>query len=343
MARKKIAVIFGGQKKRELSCRSAAAMIRALPESEYEVVPVGIGKRGSLLYFPGPAEEIEADTWESAPDCCRCSFSMGGAKPGLFKMLEDNETSFLALDVVVPLLYGVDGTEGSLQGLLQLGNLPFTGSSIDACVLCSDRELMAAILARAGIETVPAFTVNRGSTDISLLAEEIASTIFYPAVISTAHWGRMEERIFVTNEKELDTAIKRAFVYDSKVLVEKAVSGSQVVCAVLGSNEVTASPLAELIWEDDSIEMPAAISQELSYKARETAVNAFKALGCSGLAEVTLVIDPIGKIIVKEVNTLPDCSADSLCNKLFELVGVTPSMLWEKLIDFAEERAELGE
>lgn len=343
MARKKVAVIFGGNKRRALSCRSAANVIRALPEALYEAIPIGINSRGGILYFPGSADEIETDNWENTPDCCRCSFSLGGAKPGLFKMLEDGETAFLPLDCVIPILYGAAGTEGQIQGLIRLGKLPFVGSGVTACAISSDRDYMDAVLRKAGIETIPSFTAVRGRTDISLLADEIQKTVFYPVAVSTAHSKRMEGQLFATNEKELDAAVKKAFVYDSRVLVEKAVSGSQVICAVLGGGEATASPLAEMVWEDDSVKIPASLSQELSYKARETAVSAFQALGCCGMAEVILVIDPLGKVMVKEVNALPDYSDSSVCLRLFESVGVTAGMLFDKLIALAEEQAELSQ
>ena len=342
MAKQRIALIFGGEENHERSCAAAREVISFLPSEFYEVVLIGVTKKGKPLFYPGDPAEVKEDVWERHPDCCACVFSADNTKRGIYKLLPDGTASFLSIDCAIPVLYTKNGTEGVLQGLLDAGRIPYTGSNLSAVNRSSDRFILKSILTASGLSVSDAAVFSRcDRSKVKEMVREIEERFSYPLQVSPARPRRMEGLLFVQNGEELENALKKAFVYDSRVMVEPLQGGVIVRCAVLGGEKAEASPLA-LLNEDHTISLNALpCSQEDAYRAREIALNAFSLLDCRGAALVTLLLMANGEIVIKEIEPCPDFMAGSDVYTLWESVGITGEDIFDRMIALAMERAEM--
>lgn len=352
MAKKRIAILFGGiSPEHDISCMSAVYLLENL-SAEYETVCIGITRKGRMLYYPGDAEGIRQGSWESHPDCCGCVFSTDSSKQGIYKILDDQTASFLSLDCVFPVLYGKSGEDGSMQGILERSGIPFVGSGTCASALCMDKEFVHMVLNAADIRTSAWITVRRGEKlDPSILAEKVEAAFGFPVYVKPANANSAGGVFHADNADELQRAVKLAFVHDDKVLIKEQVHGVQVKCGVIGNEEPEASLLGEIAFESaeqpltacererQSLIIPARISQELSYKVREIAVEAFKATECAGMASVDFFITPSGEIYLNQINTVPGFSEISIFPRLWQAVDVGASELLDRLIRLALDRA----
>ncbi len=357
MAKQRIAVIFGGaSSEHEVSCVSAGSVISNIPKDEYEVVCIGITKKGKWLFYPGEWDRIATGEWEKDPDCCACMLSMDNAKRGIYKILDDQTVSFLSIDCFFPVLHGKNGEDGTIQGLFELCMAPYVGCDTCSSAICMDKAYAHTILESAGIRMAPYILCRRSDKfRPEQVAQKVVDSFGFPVFVKPANAGSSVGVSKAKDENELEQAIKLAFVHDDKVLVEKAIRGVEVECAVLGNSDPQASVLGEITpanefydyeakYENAASELhiPARISQELSYQVRGIAVEAFQAMGCTGLARVDFFVDPItGDIWLNELNTMPGFTSISMYPKLWEATGLTYGALLDKLIKLAMERAEI--
>lgn len=351
MAKKRIAILFGGiSPEHDISCMSAVYLLEHLP-AEYETVCIGITRKGRMLFYPGDSEGIRQGSWEGHPDCCSCVFSTDSSKKGIYKIMGDQTASFLGLDCVFPVLYGKSGEDGTVQGILEQSGIPFVGSGTCTCALCMDKEFVHLVLNGAGIRTSGWITVRRGEKlQPELLAQQVASSFGFPVYVKPANANSAGGVCYADNAEELERAVKLCFVHDDKVLIKEKINGIQVKCGVLGNEEPEASVLGEIAFleeqplsscerEPHSLLIPARISQDLSYKVREIAVQAFKALECAGMASVDFFVTSSGGIYLNQINTVPGFSEISVFPRLWQAVDIGPEQLLDKLIHLALERA----
>ncbi|MGI5894458.1 MAG: D-alanine--D-alanine ligase family protein [Candidatus Merdivicinus sp.] len=358
MAKQRIAVIFGGaSSEHEVSCVSASSVISNIPADDYEIICIGITKKGKWLFYPGEWDLIANGNWEKHPDCCPCMVSTDNAKKGIYKILDDQTVSFLSIDCFFPVLHGKNGEDGTIQGLFEMSMIPYVGCDTCSSAICMDKAYSHVILENAGIKMTPWILCRRSDRfRPEQIAQKVVDSFGFPVFVKPANAGSSVGVSKAKDENELEQAVKLAFIHDDKVLIEKAVTGIEVECAVLGNTDPEASVLGEIKpanefydyeakYENAASELfiPARISQDLSYQVRGIAVEAFKAMGCTGLARVDFFVNPTTQeIFLNELNTMPGFTSISMYPKLWDATGVSYGALLDKLITLAMERAEMN-
>lgn len=354
MAKIKAAVIFGGtSQEHDLSLASAAEVIRSIPRSEYEVTAIGITRKGRWLYFPGDWSEIADGSWESNPDCTSAFISPDPLHRGIV-VLENGEASVRRIDVVFPLLQGKNGGGGTIQGLLDMSGIPYVGCGLLASASCMDKSHTHMVLDDYGIPTADwQLITQRDISNIEGKCHEIASDIPFPLVVKPANSGCSAGTSTAHNMDELVKAVKIAFSNDNKVVVEKCVAGRKLEVAVFGYDQPAASSVGEILPTDrvydptevrktsgDDLIIPADIPADTAEFVRDTAVKAFRALGCKGLARVDFFLTEDGDLLLNKIGTAPGMRRNSVYPKLMAQMGIDMEELTGSLLEQALESAE---
>jgi D-alanine-D-alanine ligase len=354
MSRLRIAVIFGGRSgEHDVSLRSAASIIAALREQErYDVIPVGITRDGIWLYGNDPMRALSRNDIPGGN--VRVSFLPDPSVQGLFQLEGVDVGRVIPVDVVFPVLHGTYGEDGTVQGLLELAQLPYVGAGVLGSAAGMDKILMKAVLLQAGLPVGEYvwFTAGGWQTGADILVDEVESKLGYPCFIKPANLGSSVGISKAYNRTALISGIQEAFLYDRKVLVEKFLTGREIECSVLGNENPEASVPGEIIpcndfydyrakYLDDRsrLVIPAALSAERVTRVRELAVETFIALDCAGLGRVDFFVDEqSNQIWVNELNTLPGFTSISMYPKLWEASGLSFQGLLDRLIDLAFKR-----
>lgn len=351
MAKIKVAVLFGGvSSEHDVSLISATNVIKSIPTDKYEVICVGITKKGRWLYFPGDVNEIASGAWEKNPDCSSAIISPDPIHKGIVTM-ENGEIFIKKVDVVFPVLHGRNGEDGRLQGLLEMAGLPYVGCDTLGSAACMDKCMTHTVLDYNGIHTAKWACVYQ--KDISRMDEkcrEIGEKLGYPLFVKPANAGSSIGVNKAADLEELKDAVQIAFSHDSKVIVEEFIKGRELEVAVFGYDAPFASyvgeiePAADFYDYDDKyvngsskLYIPARIDEKISDEIRETAVKAYSAMGCKGLSRVDFFLSDKGEIILNEINTMPGFTSISMYPKLMENLGMAQTYLVDKLIEQAME------
>lgn len=354
MAKIKAAVIFGGTAlEHELSLASAAEVIRNIPADKYEVTCIGITKKGRWLFFPGDADEIADGSWEQNPDCASAIISPDPLHRGII-VIEDGEATVRRIDVAFSLLQGKRGADGTIQGLLDMSGIPYVGSGHLAAASCMDKSHTHMVLDDYGIATADwKLLTQRDINSIDERCEEIAAELGFPVVVKPANSGCSAGTSVAHNAEELIAAVKFAFSNDNKVLAEKYCRSRKLEVAVFGYDSPFASNVGEVLSvgkkydptevkksSDDDFRVPAELPDELSSSIRETAVKAFKALGCKGLARVDFLLTENGDLLLNKIGTSPGLRQNSVFPKLMKQFGMDMPYLIDMLLEQALENSE---
>lgn len=354
MAKIRVAVLFGGvSSEHDVSLMSATNVINSIPKDKYEVICIGITKKGRWLYYPGDVSEIASGTWEFNPDCSAAIISPDPIHKGIIT-IENNETFIKKVDVVFPVLHGRNGEDGRLQGLLEMAKLPYVGCGTLSSAACMDKCITHTILDYNGIRTAKWTSISQKDMGkLDQQCEAIAETLGFPVFVKPANAGSSVGVNKAKNIDELKDAIQIAFSHDCKVVIEEFIVGKELEVAVFGYDAPFASyvgeisPAAEFYdYEDKYITgtsqlfIPARISDASSATIRETAIRAYNALCCKGLSRVDFFLTDNDEIILNEINTLPGFTNISMYPKLMEHLGMSQSYLVDKLIEQAIEHAE---
>jgi D-alanine-D-alanine ligase len=337
-----VALICGGlSSEHEISCISAGGVLKGLDSTKYQGVIIGITKAGNWVLLPNdyPLEIVEGKlpvVDENAPAVVADvhGFSVGGKK--------------LAIDCVFPVLHGPYGEDGTIQGMLEIANLPYVGSGVLASAAAMDKSFAKPIFAAAGIDVADGIVITR--TDRSLHIDDLA----YPLFVKPARGGSSRGTHKVKTVEDLNAALNDAFLFDHKVMIEQAVIGREIECAVLESDGVVkASEVGEIVIDDKfefydfeakyldgatTVRIPADIPEAAAELLREKAIQAFKALGCSGLARCDFFYTEKGEIVINEINTMPGFTGTSVYPKLWAASGVDYTSLITALIQTALKR-----
>ena len=356
--KKRVAVLFGGcSSEHEVSLLSASAILRNLSSERYEVLRVGITKEGAWYLTPATPDQIASGEWASLAGNRTAFLSPDRSFHGIIAAAEDNRCEepatvsmqCLPVDVVFPVLHGKNGEDGTIQGLLDLAGIPYVGCGTLASAMCMDKAVTHTILRSAGIHQADYlwFYISSYERDPGTIRGKVRDQLGYPVFVKPANAGSSVGVSKVRCEEELDAAIKRAAHEDGKVVVEEAIAGQEVECAVLGN----ASPEATIVGEISSsadfygtsrLYIPARVSKEVSNQIRETAARAYRMLGCTGLARVDFFVRNGEEVILNELNTMPGFTSISMYPKLWEAVGKSFSTLADDLIALAFERHGTG-
>jgi D-alanine--(R)-lactate ligase len=335
--RLKIGIIFGGcSEEHPISVKSAQEIARNLDTEKYEPFYIGITQDGVWKLCDGPGPD-----WENG-SCRPVVLSPDRSVHGLL-VLEQGRYETIRLDVVFPVLHGKLGEDGAVQGLLELSGIPYIGCGIQSSALCMDKSLAYIVARSAGIATPNFWTVT---------ANENIDTdrLTYPVFVKPARSGSSFGVSKVSRKEELPTAVKTARQYDSKVLIEEAVVGSEVGCAILGNDldliagEVDRIALSHGFFrihqesapesgsENSTPIVPADIPAESRSLVQETAKTIYRALGCTGLSRVDLFLTDDGKVVLNEVNTLPGLTSYSRYPRMMAAAGLPLAELIDRMV-----------
>lgn len=348
MARIKVCVIFGGvSSEHEVSLMSAKNIIDNIPEDKYEVVKIGITKKGRWLFFPGSTDEIITDVWHEHADCVPCLISPDYTTRGLVKIC-DNQVIFEKIDVVFPILHGKNGEDGTVQGLLDLSGIPYCGCGVLASCTCMDKAFANMILNQTGIQRCKwDFMRECDSDKLDEIEERLAKALGYPIFVKPACSGSSVGISKVESKAELKAAVNLALAHDDKVIFEEFVRGQEVECAVYGNvPNLQASDVGEIgvsasfyDYNDkyksgtSKTYVPARLDKKTRDEIRSIAKNAYTALNCAGLARVDFFVEEgTGRILINEINTLPGFTAISMYPKLMQNAGMNYPTLIDGII-----------
>lgn len=354
MARIKVAVLFGGaSSEHEVSLVSAYSVLTNIPKDKYDVMCIGITKKGHWLYYPGEYEDIPTGEWEKNPDCATAVISPDSMTKGVIVLGKDDSAFVRKVDVVFPVLHGMNGEDGTVQGLCALAGLPCVGCDMTSSASCMDKTITHRILDAIGIRTAPYCVLQRDFLDDpeSGCGEVERKLGGYPMFVKPATAGSSVGVSRAADREALKNGIKIAFAHSEKVVVEKEIIGKEVECAVLGNGTDLIASVpgqitpAEEFYDYDAkyklgtsvLDIPAKITPEQTEELRETAKRAYYALGCSGFSRVDFFVCDDG-IILNEINTIPGFTPISMYPKLMDKMGISYPELLDRLITLAAER-----
>ena len=353
-AKLSLAVIFGGvSSEHEVSRMSVTSILENLSNERYEVHMVGITKEGRWLLYTGPVEDILSGAWEQGP-VTPAFLSPDPSVHGLVA-LRDGKAETIHVDVIFPALHGKNGEDGTIQGLFQLSGIPYVGCDTESSAICMDKAVTHSLLSSADIEQAHYlwFYADRFDAAPDTIKNKIQARLDFPLFVKPSNAGSSVGVSKVERFEDLDQAIRKAAREDKKVVVEEGITGQEVEVAVLGNRDCDASIVGEIgasaqfyDYDDKYINgtsqlyIPARIPQEVSEKIRQTAVRAYRLLGCSGLARVDFFVTAgDNRVILNEINTLPGFTSISMYPKLWMAMGLSYGELLDKLIELALQRA----
>jgi D-alanine-D-alanine ligase len=329
----RVALLMGGRSsEHEVSLASARSVLEALDPERYDVTAIGIGRDGR---------------WELTAGANARELPVGAAAETLPIPAEGGVPATLAdVDVVLPILHGPFGEDGTVQGLLELAGVPYAGAGVTASAVCMDKDLFKQLMRATGIPVTRSVTLREGG--------EPRNPFGYPVFVKPARLGSSVGISKAHDEQELAAAIELAFEHDEKILVEQFVAGIEVEVGVLGNREPVASLVGEIVvtnreWYDYSAKydegemdlvVPARITDEQTKAVQEYAIAAFVASECEGMARVDCFVTDDGEVLINELNTIPGFTSTSVYAALFERSGVPYAELLQRLIELALERHE---
>jgi D-alanine-D-alanine ligase len=331
--RLRVAVIAGGRSsEHEISVESARSVIGGLDPERYDVKAIEIHRDGRWELGPGGARELGRPVAETLP-------VPTGSPPEVLGQV----------DVVLPILHGPFGEDGTVQGLLELAGVPYVGAGVTASALCMDKDLFKAVCRDKGIPVTRSVTVRNG--------DRPDNPFGYPVFVKPARLGSSVGISKVGAKGELQEAVDLARRHDEKVLIEEFVSGVEVEVGVLGNKEPIASLPGEIVahgfsgvdWYDYSAKydeggmdlvVPPRIPEDKAERVQQLAVEAFVATDCEGMARADCFVRDDGEVLVNELNTIPGFTATSVYAKLFEKSGIPYPELLDRLVELALERHE---
>ncbi len=391
MEKLRVGILFGGRSgEHEVSLLSAASVLNAIDKEKYEVVPIGITKdgrwltaehaenllTGKLVLEPRSLRAGDPETTPGAAVLAQGESVVVPPEPvhrhtglvpfqtdaGLMRRASDRAIN---VDVIFPVLHGTFGEDGTIQGLLELADIPYVGAGVLGSAAGMDKDIMKSLFIAAGIPIVKHVTILRSAweNDPKKVQKLVASKLTYPVFVKPANLGSSVGISKAHNRKELGPAIEEAARFDRKIVIEQGVGGKkekarEIECSVLGNDEPVASVPGEIVPgkefydytakyvdEGSQLIIPAKLTRAETKKVQDLAVAAFQAVDCSGLARVDFLMDPgppnkTRKIYLNEINTMPGFTAISMYPKLWAASGLAYPDLIDRLIQLGIERHE---
>ncbi len=349
MSKIRVGVLFGGKSvEHEVSLQSAQNILKALDPGKYEPILIAIDKEGRWALNRRASFLLQSD------DPGRIRLAGGGRTVTVLPWQDpeqlvavDDGSGSQAVDVVFPVLHGPLGEDGTVQGLLKLAGIPCVGSGVLASALAMDKDVCKRLLKAAGIPVAEWLVAHAHQPPPE--AAMIADLLGLPCFVKPANLGSSVGITKVTLMSELTAALREAFRYDRKVLIEQAVTGREIECSVLGNDRPIASRLGEVVpahsfysyqakYIDEQgarLEIPARLAEGVEEEVRRLAIEVFRTLGCRGMARVDFFVTPDDQIIVNEINTIPGFTRISMYPQLWEISGISYPELIDRLIQLA--------
>jgi len=350
----RVGIVFGGRSaEHEVSLQSAKNVLEALDRGRFEPVLIGIDREGrwrldeqtKLLFDAArPLPNLAADSPHEVALAAR------GEQSRLLDLSDNRELG--RIDVLFPVLHGPYGEDGSVQGLAKLANIPCVGAGILGSAVGMDKDVMKRLLRDAGIPVARFIVLQRGKPlpAFGTVAADLGSLVF----VKPANLGSSVGISRAGNAEEFAAAVKAAFLYDTKLVVEESITGREIECSVLGNDDPQASVPGEIVtggghdfydyeakYLDEhgaKLHIPAALDKASTEKVRALAVKAYTVLCCNGMARVDMFLRADGEVLINEINTIPGFTRISMYPKLWEASGISYGELVTRLIDLAMER-----
>lgn len=356
-AKKRVAILFGGRStEHEVSLRSSINIIRGINRKKYNLILISVDKQGRWVlcdeqnYLMHPDDPVAICL---APAQNFLAVVPGYNQPQLIYVATGQ--AMPAIDIAFSVLHGGYGEDGSVQGLLRLLNIPFVGPDVLGSAVCMDKDMTKKVLRDAGVPVTPSVTLLRDDPSMADF-DSIVGLLGLPLFIKPASQGSSVGISKVSNRISFDRALVLAFSYDTKVLVEEAITGREIETAVLGNRDAEVSVCGEIIANDEfysyetkyikgtpaGLVIPALLAQPLETRIRRTAREAYFALGCSVMARVDFLLTADGRIFLNEVNTLPGFTSISMYPKLWKASGLDFPELLDRLMILAVERGRIA-
>ena len=345
----RVALLFGGKSaEHEISLISARNIAAAMDKNKYEIVAIGIDKQGrwhldegARLLLGGEKAVVEFHDARNA----------AAIMPGktTTPMVRRGAAGLAGIDVVFPILHGPFGEDGTVQGLLKLANLPFVGAGVLGSAVGMDKDVMKRLMRDAGI-TIGKFMAFERADKISFA--QVKRTLGMPLFVKPANLGSSVGISKAAKPSQFSAAVKEAFRYDNKIVIEEFIAGREIECSVLGNDNPIASLPGEIVVNRDfysyhakyldahgsRLEIPAKLPAKVIKEIRQTAIHVYKALCCQGMARVDFFVQANGRVLVNEINTIPGFTKISMYPKMWEASGISYSNLIDRLIRLALER-----
>ena len=341
MSKVRVAIICGGKSsEHEISCISANGILNAIDRSTFEPVLIGITKSGKWLLLSEDTSFIIQNG--ALPTVPESGLEISITSQGLFSGGKN-----LAIDVVFPILHGPYGEDGTIQGLFEMIGLRYVGSGVLASAVSMDKSYSKPIFAAAGLKVAPGTVVTSSNF-------ELPSNLKYPLFVKPARSGSSRGTTKVKQDSELKAAVESALAFDTKVIIEQAVVGKEIECAVLQSEGKTiVSPVGQIVisskyefydfqakYLDDSMQLVfPELQAGIEEKIQAAALTAFNAAGCEGLARVDFFYSDSDEVVINEINTMPGFTPLSVYPKLIEKSGMNYQQLITTLIQTAQTRS----
>lgn len=346
-----VAVLFGGQSsEHEVSCMSVVNVVSAMDKEKYNVLLVGITKEGRWL-FVDDIHKVEEDTWR---DCgVQVILSPDTSDHGLI-CIKDGVPKRIYVDVIFPVLHGMYGEDGTVQGLFELSRIPYVGCGVLASAVSMDKAFTKIIVDTLGIRQAQYVLITHlDLTDMKDCIRRVENKLNYPVFVKPSKAGSSKGVSKACNAKQLEEGLREAVKHDSKILVEETITGREIECAVLGGYAPKASGVGEVLSADSALysyeakyfnsdsrtDIHPVLPEGVLEKVRDAAVSIFKAVDGYGLARVDFFLEKgSNEVVFNEINTLPGFTGISMYPVLWEDQGIGKTRLIDSLIEQAFER-----
>ena len=351
--KKKVAVLFGGKSTEyEISLESASSVIQGIDEEKYEKVLIGIDREGRWYRYYGDVEKILSDRWCNDTDCVRAMLSPDRETKGLLEF-HKGQVTVTHLDLALPVLHGKNGEDGTVQGLIELSGVLLVGCDTLCSALCMDKDRAHKLAALAGVNVPKAVVFQKPEKMDEQEADWLAAAarIGYPLFVKPVRAGSSFGVTKVMEESALAAAVRDAYRHDREVILEEAIEGFEVGCAVMGDRELTVGEVDEIelshgffdytekyTLKTSRIYVPARIRPETAVRIKETAQVIYRALGCSGFARVDMFLTPEERIVFNEVNTIPGFTSHSRFPSMMKAAGISFEEVVNCLLKSREEQ-----
>lgn len=346
----RVALLFGGKSaEHEISLISARNIVAAMDKNKYDIVAIGIDKQGRWHFDQGAKLLLGGETAKvEFADVRNAAAIMPGNSTT--PMVRRNGAAGLGgIDVVFPILHGPFGEDGTVQGLLKLANLPFVGAGVLGSAVGMDKDVMKRLLRDAGI-AIGKFMAFERADKISFA--KVKRALGMPLFVKPANLGSSVGISKVAKPSQFKAALKEAFRYDTKIVIEEYIAGREIECSVLGNDHPIASLPGEIVVNRDfysydakyldehgsRLEIPANLPAKVTKEIRRTAIQVYKALCCQGMGRIDFFVQANGRVLVNEINTIPGFTKISMYPKMWEATGISYSRLIDRLIRLALER-----
>ena len=341
MNKKKIGVIFGGcSPEYNVSLESAYSVITNINKEKYDITLIGITKEGDWFKFEGDLENIKNDNWLQKGKCTKVVISSSKSDKGIIE-IENNNTNLIKLDAIFPVLHGKNGEDGTVQGLIELSEIPLIGCDILSSSLCMDKYLSHKLVQSYGIKVANSILINSKTKDIKKEIKKLNFPLFVKPVRAGSSFGITR----IENETEIEQAIKEALKYDTEIIIEENINGIEIGCAILGNEDLIVGEIDEIelsngffnytekyTLKTSQIHVPARIDKEIVQKAKETAKQIYKILKCKDFARVDMFLTPNNEIYFNEINTIPGFTSHSRYPNMMKQIGMSFEELVDKII-----------